>query len=139
MHEGNFDAFVAVFDEGGDHLWSRRLGGPGSSRIDAITSDAAGNVIVGGIFNQTVDLGGGAELTAGPNTAAFLAKYDPAGELLHGVSLGTGAGYHWLAGVATDSAGHVVVLGSFSESIDIADEVLTTAGKTDIFLAKLAL
>jgi hypothetical protein len=50
-----------------------------------------------------------------------------------------GVGYHWLAGVTTDSAGHVVVLGSFSESIDIAGEVLTTAGKTDIFLAKLAL
>lgn len=139
MHEGNFDAFVAVFDADGDHLWSRRLGGPGTSRIDAITADAAGNVIVGGIFNQAIDLGGGAELTAGPHAAAFLAKYDPAGELLHGVNLGTGAGYHWLAGVATNAAGHVVVLGSFSESIDIAGEVLTTAGKTDIFLAKLAL
>ncbi|MBZ5711077.1 hypothetical protein [Nannocystis pusilla] len=139
MHEGNFDGFVAVFAADGDHLWSRRLGGPGTSRIDAITADAAGNVIVGGIFNQTVDLGGGAELTAGPNTSAFLAKYDPAGELLHAVSLGAGAGYHWLAGVATDSADHVVVLGSFSENIDIAGEVLTTAGKTDIFLAKLAL
>jgi len=138
MHDGNFDAFVAVFDGDGAHVWSRRLGGPGSARVDAITADPAGNVIVGGVFNQTIDLGGG-PVAAGPDTTAFLAKYDPAGNHLHSVILAGDGGDQWIYAAAADSAGHVVVLGTFTESIAIAGEALISAGGNDIFLAKLAL
>lgn len=135
---GGFDAFVAVFDGDGAHAWSRRLGGPGSARVDAITADPAGNVIVGGIFNQTIDLGGG-PVAAGPDTTAFLAKYDPAGQYLHSVILAGDGGNQWIYAVAADSAGHIVVLGTFTESITIGGELLISAGGNDIFLAKLAL
>lgn len=132
-----YDSFIAVYDPDGAHVWSRHINGLGSVVVEAVAADAAGNIFVGGSFIGTLDLGGG-PLTANPDGTAFLAKFSPAGEHLASVAF-NGAGKQYLHDLAVDPAGHPVVVGTFNGTIEIAGELLTSAGDNDIFLAKLAL
>jgi hypothetical protein len=73
--------FLAKFSWDGRHLWSRgfttdREGSASVMRTAA--TDAAGNILVGGLASVGSDLGRGPLSTAG----AFIAKYTPTGSLL---------------------------------------------------------
>lgn len=66
---------------GGTHLWSRRYGDPSTQQNAALAVDNAGNILVGGSFYGTVDLGlGGGALVSAGGADVFLAKLDPNGE-----------------------------------------------------------
>lgn len=55
---GHFDAFVAKLSAGGQHIWSKRLGGVGYDGAQAVTVDAAGDVYVAGICQGSADFDG---------------------------------------------------------------------------------
>ncbi len=131
------DAFIAVFDAAGGHLWSRRLSGPGNDRVTTIAAAPDGNILVGGIYVGSLDLGG-AMLTSDGIYDAFVAKYDPAGELLFSASYDA-SGTSWITNVAADSVGDSFILGHFKGTLEIDGEAMISAGFDDVFLAKLAL
>ena len=56
---GSYDVFVAKYDSGGLHLWSRRFGDLNRDTNWSLAIDDAGNVFVTGYFEGTADLGGG--------------------------------------------------------------------------------
>lgn len=134
--EGGQDAFVAVLDGDGSHLWSRRLHGAGAESVTAIATDSDGNVLVGGLFGGSLEIGG-ATLTTEGLYASFLAKYDPAGELLFSTSYDSEVS-SWIVGIAADSLGDVFFAGHFTETIDIDGDELISAGYDDVILAKIA-
>src|SRR5207253_1033524 len=82
----------------------------------SVTADPAGNVIVAGDFNHTVDFGTGPISSYSPgNFDVFVAKYSPQGMLLWSKTLG-GAGTETATGVAADSQGNIVLAGRFQSS-----------------------
>lgn len=76
---GGGDAFVAVFDQDGGHLWSRTIGAAGADLGLDASFDGLGNLAVTGRFQGTVDFGGGPLASAGQSDL-YLAVYDAGGQ-----------------------------------------------------------
>ena len=79
--ELNTGGFLVKYTWYGQHLWSRAFRTDESRfnlRGTAVSADAAGNVLVGGMAGVRTDLGDGAVGEYAP----FLAKYSPSGSLL---------------------------------------------------------
>jgi hypothetical protein len=131
---GNLDIFVAEFDGGGNHLWSRRLGNNYSEFAYGVAADGSGNVILTGSFEGAVDFGGG-DLTSAGDSDIFVAKFDAAGNHLWSRRFGDASGQGAYA-VAIDGSDNVIVTGSFSGAVDFGGGPLTSAGSEDVFVAK---
>lgn len=101
----------------------------------AVATDAAGNSIITGKFEGTVDFGGGA-LTSTSAFDIFIAKFDSSGNHVWSDSYG-GIGEDNGTSVAVDALGNVIVTGQFEQSVDFGGGTLTSAGGLDIFLVKL--
>jgi hypothetical protein len=128
------DIFVAKFDPDGAHLWSKRFGDGSDEESTAVAVDALGNAIVTGFFWGVVDFGGGALTCAGPYDI-FVAKFGSDGAHLWSKRFGDGNVQHANA-VAVDASGSVIVTGDFKGTVDFGGGALTSAGGSDIFVAK---
>jgi hypothetical protein len=131
---GGVDAFVARYTSSGGYSWAKVLGGSGSDMGSGVAVDGGGNVFVTGQFELSVDFGGGALSSAGSKDI-FLVKYSSAGAHAWSKRIG-GSGWETGGAVATDSGGNVVISGSFEGTIDCGGGPLTSAGLTDLFVAK---
>jgi hypothetical protein len=129
-------AFLAKYGPTGTHLWSKVFGSNTNEPAgQAVAMDASGNVVVAGKFDGTVDFGGGGLATAG-STDVFVGKYAAAnGAYVWARRLG-GTGPDVARAVRLDTAGDVVVAGSFNGAVDFGGGTLTSAGGTDGFVAK---
>jgi hypothetical protein len=131
---GTRDIFVAKYDANGNFLWAKAAGGSGRDEAHGIKCDAAGNVYVCGFFSGTSDFSG-TSLTA-PNGYfdAFLAKYDPSGNLMW-VKQG-GDDYDDVAwSVTVDNAGKIYVAGEFIGGAMFGGSQVISNGSTDVFVA----
>ena len=142
---GSFDIFMAKYDSDGLLLWAKRAGGGSSDFGDGIGLDASGNSYVTGSFEESVTFGAGeaneTALTGAGASDIFMAKYDDDGLLLWAKRAGGGFGDFGAAGIGLDASGNSYATGQFSGSATFgADEanetVLTSAGASDIFVAK---
>lgn len=129
------DIFVVKLDAAGTHLWSQRHGSTTADQANAIAVDGAGNVVVAGRFQGTVDFGGGPLVSAGGNDV-FVTKRDPNGTHLwsnrYGAVLGQAAN-----DVAVDPTNNdVIVAGFFESSVDFGGGVIASAGFVDAFVAR---
>ena len=133
------DAFVVALDAAGNHLWSHAWGDSQAQASNAVATDAAGDVFVTGSMAGTVDFGGGPLAGAGA-TDAFLVKLSASGQHLWSKRYGDATPQNG-TGVATTTAGDVVLLGEFSGAVDLGGVTLTAMGQSpnsDLFLAKLS-
>jgi hypothetical protein len=131
---GGTDVFLAKYAAAGAHLWTKRLGGSSGDTPTGLAIDDSGTMVLTGYFQGTANFGGGSLASAG-GTDVFLAKYSAAGAHLWSKRLGGTTDDHSSA-VAVDGAGNVVVTGYFTGTADFGGGPLTSAGGTDIFLAK---
>lgn len=133
---GAFDAFVAMFDSGGTPLWSKRFGDSAFQSGKSVAVDLTGNVVLAGEAAGVTDFGGGPLTSAGGNDV-FLVRLDAAGSHLwshvFGDALVQSAG-----GVAVDSQGNVLLTGNAAGAIDFGGGPLTSAGGSDVFVAKFS-
>ena len=120
------------------HVWSRGFGDASNQQAGlSIAIDAAGNVVVVGEFEGTVDFGGG---PLGPTSGvkdldAFVAKFDPAGN--HLWSKRFGAPLAQVAnGVAFDSGGNVLISVQHDGTVDFGGGPIT-ALNSDVVIVKL--
>jgi uncharacterized protein (AIM24 family) len=126
---------LSVFPQAMTHLWSQGFGD--SSQVQhgqSVTFDASGNVVMTGDFQGTVDFGGG-PLTSAGLWDIFLAKFDASGTHLWSQGFGDASGQGGVS-VAYDPSGNLVMTGSFWGTVDFGGGPLTSAGQSDIFLAK---
>ncbi|MBW2523280.1 MAG: hypothetical protein JRI23_03855 [Deltaproteobacteria bacterium] len=130
---GSSDGFVAKFDSGGNHLWSKSFGATVHTEPKAVAVDGSGNVAITGRYEGTVDFGGGV-LSGGFGDEIFLVEYDAAGNHRWSKRFG-GVNDEQGNGVATDSAGNVVVTGMFRDDVDFGGGTLD-GRNLDIFVAK---
>src|SRR5947199_8102125 len=131
------DIFLAKLSPTGGHLWSRRFGSALAVHAgNGVACDGSGNVLVTGSFENSIDLGAG-WATSFAHKDMFVAKYSPAGDYLWSRLAGVlsdGAG----GGIAVDTSGKVVVTGTFQAAVNFGAGSLTSAGRTDIFVARYA-
>ena len=130
--------------------WAKGFGGTRADFGQAVAIDATGNVLVTGNFAGTADFDprpGVFNLTSNcpcdvsnpPNSDVFLAKYNNLGNLVWAFNIG-GGNADLGQSVGVDAAGNVYVTGLFWGTADFDPGTsvfnLTSAGNTDIFLAK---
>ncbi|MCG8557984.1 MAG: SBBP repeat-containing protein [Proteobacteria bacterium] len=126
---------VAKFAPDGMHLWSKRFGGTGESDYGgSVATDAAGNILVTGAFGTSVDFGGG-RLTSAGDRDVFVAKFSPDGGHLWSKRFGDASSDQGWS-VAVDTAGSAVLTGHFVGTVDFGSGPLTSAGGSDIFVAR---
>jgi hypothetical protein len=133
LSAGASDAFIARYDVNGGHLWSDGYGSTGSDNCLGIYGDGASNVVATGFFNGTVDFGGGPLVSAGGNDI-FLAKYGPTG--IHTWSQRFGSTLSDIGQSVSAVGTSVLVSGSFQGTVDFGGGGRTSAGGSDIFVAK---
>ncbi|HZH75391.1 MAG TPA: hypothetical protein VEY88_05115, partial [Archangium sp.] len=130
-----FDYFVGKLDGvSGALLWHSHLDGAGSMSLGYPSLDASGNATISGWFESSITLNG-ITLSSG-NTYDFnnfVAKFQgSSGELFWAQKFGN---IDWLAVASPESS---FVAGTFRDSLDLGGPTpLTSAGCSDIFLAKL--
>src|SRR3989475_1582564 len=131
------DHFLAKLAPTGGHRWSRHFGSALAVHAgNGVACDGSGNVLVTGSFENSIDLGAG-WATSFAHKHMFVAKYSPAGDYLWS-RLAGGLFDDAGRGIAVDSSGKVVVTGTFQAAVNFGAGSLTSAGRTDIFVARYA-
>jgi len=121
--------------EDGRHLWSMAIEAGTASAVVATVPDGSNDVLFTGYFSGTIHLAN-ETLVSGGGYDVFLIRLTPDGELVWADSFG-GGGDQVGCAVGADQAGNVLLAGSFAESLDLGGGLLTSAGSSDAFWAKL--
>ena len=137
---GMDDGFVARLGAAGEHRWSRRFGGSGQDRAWAVGIDRDGSVVIGGSFSGSVAFGN-QTLTSVGGHDAVVAKLSGSGEWqwargFGGVEVADDREHDRVAAVTTDSAGGIIVVGHFADSLG-AEGVRSNGGE-DVFVVNLS-
>ena len=115
---GDDDIFVAKLSgANGTPLWARHFGGAQKDHLQQIAVDPAGNVLLTGYFQGTIDFGGGPITSAGSEDV-YLAKLDPSGKFIWARGFG-GANAEYGAGVAAADAHDLFLTGPVYDKIDL--------------------
>jgi hypothetical protein len=139
------DILIAKIDStSGNVIWARQIGGAGTQACSAVTMDSQGNVFATGYYNTTgtavsFTMDPGVVLPGFPSTVlgVWVAQLNSAGTVIKAKSFG-GVGKQYSKGIALDSAGDVIITGNMKSTLTFTGTpVLTSAGGTDGFLAKL--
>lgn len=132
---GGWDIFLAKYDPTGTLQWVRTAGGTGFDAGQGVAVDANGDVYITGYFEGTAAFDGTNSINALGSFDAFLAKYDPAGNLLWVFGQG-GPDVDNGRAISFDNFGSVYMVGEFENSMNIGLSSLTSLGMQDIFLAR---
>ncbi len=127
------DMFLAKYNSAGVHQWSVDFGGTGGDLGKGVAVDGSGNVYYTGLFEGTVNFGGGAFVSLGASDI-FLAKYNSAGAHQWSDSYGSALADEG-RGVAADAGGNVTLTGEYQGTIDFGGGNLTSAGTRDVIVA----
>lgn len=146
---GEADVYVARFSNDGKLQWARTFGG---DRVDVgfgVAVDRAGNAVVTGWFEGTVDFGtGNAVSTKNLNKDVFVLKLNAKGETVWLRTFGD-RDHDQGRAIAVDDQGNAYVTGLYrfklalvdppvEQNLDYKDPVLVKAPKPDVFVVKLA-
>ncbi|HEX3776152.1 MAG TPA: hypothetical protein VHV51_16890 [Polyangiaceae bacterium] len=138
---GRFDSSVAEFDANGGLIWATTINsnqedfaGPG------LAVSSAGDLFVPGSFLGTTSIGGLGHTAVG-SWDGFIARYNhPNGSLQGALTFGGSAEDR--ASFALLTSTDLIVIGKFSGSVSFPTTpptVLTSAGGSDVFIARLSL
>nr|AYM52941.1 secreted protein [Jahnella sp. MSr9139] len=124
------DAFVVKFGPSGEHLWSKRFGGPESDGCGDIDVDDFGNVILACGAGSPVDFGEGAV------EGGFLVKLDADGNYVWSRKISDENGGISPDGIAAPDPAHIVLLGLLYGTVDLGAGPVTSQSYPDLILAK---
>jgi len=142
------DIFVSKFDNDGNYVWTKVMGGAGSSdQALSIALDTDGNVFTTGAFDGTADFNPGfaiSNMSSAGSFDIFISKLDNDGNFVWSERFG-GTGGQAGNKIVTDTAGNIYIGGYFSDvfgdanfnSDELAAPVhLPYSGDYDIFVGK---
>ena len=152
---GHYDVFVAKYDPAGNFLFAFGIGSWGPDWGNSIATDKDGNILVTGMFVGTVDFDPGPGVTNlsskrwstdifSSSEDIFVAKYDPAGNLVFAFSVGD-IFQDEAQDITTDVNGNIVITGYFQGSADfdpgpgvinLSNNLAVGSYDKDIFVAK---
>lgn len=121
------------------YAWARILSGPSNEdEVDAVTSDADGNAIISGKFEQALTIEGAAvPLVSAGMADIMVVKYSSAGDLRWVRQFG-GTGEDNVFDADTDASGNIYLSGYFAGTVTFGGVTLTSAGNLDMFVVKLS-
>lgn len=147
VNSGQFDAFLAKFNNAGTRLWATYYGGDRDEQgASSCSVDNSGNVFICGLTQSTVAIstGGSHQPVKGAGTTAsydaYLVKFNTSGVRQWGTYYG-GTANEGGSSCAVDASGNVYMCGSSSTS---SGTIIATAlshqpsygGSTDAYLVK---
>jgi hypothetical protein len=130
------DVFVAKLNSTGGVTWAKRFGSTLGDHGMGVDVDSSGNTYVTGSFASSMVMGAYTLSMSGVYDV-FVAKLDSNGGVTWARRFG-GASSDSGRSVAVDSSGNAYVTGDFSSSSMIMGSTLSTAGSSDVFVAKLS-
>lgn len=129
------DAMVARYAADGAHLFSVGHGSTGDDAAVRVAVDSSALMLTG-YYTGTADFGGGALPVAG-GKEIFQARYGVDGSYVWAQGRG-GSSDDVGVGVALGPGGTAVFAGQFSGTADLGGGAITSAGYTDVYIAKLS-
>jgi hypothetical protein len=139
---GETDIYVARFGTDGAFRWARAWGSKRDDVGHAVAADAAGNAIVTGWFQDTVDIGG-ASVTSKGNKDVLIAKLDAKGATVWARAYGD-RDHDQGRAIAVDGKGEPTVAGVFRFTLDAVKPPLESvhaagdkAPRSDVFVLHL--
>ncbi len=114
---GGDDIFCAKYSAAGNLVWAVNTGGTGTEQNYGFDLDAAGNPVLHGYFQNTVDFNPGAgtfNLTAGAGGSDFLLKLNNAGTFVWALLLPS----FWGNKTILDAADNIYITGEFWGTVD---------------------
>ena len=140
---GAHDLYVTKYDNSGDLVWVKTIGGPSTDRGNSIELDSIGNIYISGNFQGTVDFDPGVNTynLVANNSDGFILKLDPKGDFVWVTQfLSTGSVF---PNVLKTKGNDLFVAGGFSATTDFDSSSgnfnFLSEGSIDAFCAKLSL
>jgi hypothetical protein len=133
---GQADVVVAWLSAAGTWTRAIRAGGPSFDTGISLAANGNGTFALCGYFYATAAFGANAISSAG-GADAFLARFDAAGSWTQAIPAG-GPGTDYTSDLVVDAAGNATVVGSFSTGAAFGSTTLSSAGGTDVFVARLS-
>lgn len=140
------DGYILKLDHNGDFLWAKQILTDTAFREvtpQSISLDAAGNMYIAGTFKGTVDFDPDSSTEYKLSASipyGFLLKLDADGNFVWAKPIGSAGDpfydSHSCRAVSTDANGNSYITGSFSNTVSFGSINLTSAGYSDIFVAK---
>lgn len=140
---GGYDIFINKYDNSGNLLWAKSIGGTDDDGSPVIKIDDDGNIFIAGIFMLTIDLdpnAGVANFSSNGNSDAFILKLDPNGNFMWAKKYG-GTTFDNVCGFAINTNNELYITGTFSTTVDFdpgtSNNSLTNMVGTDTYVLKL--
>ena len=135
---GPSDVFVAKIDASGQWVWASRAGGAGDDGALSVSTLADGSAaILTGQLSGSATFGATTLSSVGSNDV-FVAKINADGSWAWATQSATGGSdYVEANGVSTLADGSAMVTGTFTGSATFGSTTLTSAGPSDVFVAKI--
>ena len=132
--------FAGIFCAKGQNSswsWARQINGPSNEEeIDAVASDANGNVFISGKFEQTIDIEGvDSTLVSAGHADIMFTKYNSDGTMVWTKHFGS-YGEDNVFDSKCDSEGNIILSGYFEGTVTFDTITLTSWGKTDMMILK---
>lgn len=140
LHTNTRDAFVAMIDAAGDHVWSTRFGGEapdpaGTKWVEGVAVGPSGEIAVVG--SNGGHWGGCSPCSLADGEDAFVRIFDSGGNLVHNRENAV-AGFQRFTDVSFGADGAIYVTGRFTEGLDLGGGAITTgAAPNRGFVARL--
>ncbi|WP_147322684.1 hypothetical protein [Emticicia sp. C21] len=131
---GVSDVFLAKYDTNGEIVWVQKAGGVNSDNGKSLFLGNNGEVYLVGDFSNVASFNN-TSITSVGSTDVFIAKYDTDG-VLEWVKSAGGTSDDSVEGVAVDNTGCVYIIGNFNSTMNFGNTSLTSAGSSDLFIAK---
>ena len=137
---GFYNSFITKYDNLGNVIWAKSVGGTGDDKAFKVCSDSNSNIYVIGAFYSQTGVFGNTTLTNASSTGntgdLFVMKYDSSGTPLWSKSAGNTSNDYGI-NLNTDVSGNLFVIGWFSSTtITFGSTTLTKSGTDDIFIVK---
>ena len=130
---GLTDGFIAVLSSQGSPLYLRSVGGTGNDALHAVAVSSSGDVYTTGEFSGTISYAG-SSLVSGGGTDVFVARLSSTATPTWALRSG-GSGNDLASAIELLDDGSWVIAGSFSTTMRVGANTLTSAGSTDAFYA----
>ncbi|MCP4604563.1 MAG: hypothetical protein GY847_29245 [Proteobacteria bacterium] len=140
---GSVAVFIAEYDSDGNFIWAKQATGRWDPFI-RMTPHTDGSFVMTGTFYNTATFGPGEKnetvLSSTRRWHAFIAKYNPDGNLIWAKSVG-GTGVNYGRDITSLSDGSILVTGKFKKKIVFRPEKvneieIVSNGDFDVFIAK---
>lgn len=133
--QGGADVFIAKLSSDGIWEWAIQVGGIGNEGSPSICVDNEGNLFVIGSFESIVTFGDHLLSSVGLSDI-YIAKLSNNGSWLWAVSAG-GSGADIGYKIVLDVSSNIFITGKYYYSVQFGNNVLTSTGDSDTFVAKL--